>query len=220
MTSTVTLWNWKLPRRLMAALMVLGLGTGTVAADQSPETFVVEVAEQAIEALGATQSDADRERQLQQIFSAAFDVPAIGRFVMGLPWRQATDDQKSQYAALFETYVVRTVATRLAPFAQDEITVRVANVVPDGRGHIVQTQMLTADNPDPVSVDWRLRTRSGQLKVVDVFVEGISMAITQRDEFSAVMQQNGGVDGLIEELRKRVSRGVLDGIGPDNDLAS
>ena len=66
------------------------------------------------------------------------------------------------------------------------------------------TTEIVRPNGPPVRVDWRVRKNGETLKVVDVIAEGISMLITQRDEFAAVIQNSGGkVDALIDRLRRR-----------------
>lgn len=80
---------------------------------------------------------------------------------------------------------------------------RVTGERPDGEVTLVQSEVFKPGS-QPAKVDWRVNTAGAQPKIVDVIVEGVSMAVTQRSEFAAVIQRNGGnVDGLISALRQK-----------------
>lgn len=134
-----------------------------------------------------------------------FDVPYIGRWVLGRYWNQATPEEQSEYQKLFEGLIVETYANRFADYKGE--TFRILGSRPEGdEDTMVQTQIVRPNGP-PVMVEWRVRSRSGQYHIIDVAVEGVSMGITQRSEFASVIQSSGGVAGLIQALKKRVGQG-------------
>lgn len=144
-----------------------------------------------------------REERARDILRADFDIPAIARFALGTYWRQATDAEKKEYLGLFEDMIVQTYTTRFEDYSGQIF--KVDGVVDTGgRDMLVNSNILQKDGP-PVSVQWRVRTKDGgQMKVVDVVIERISMSVTQRSDFSSVIQGGGGrVATLIESMRAR-----------------
>jgi phospholipid transport system substrate-binding protein len=148
---------------------------------------------------------AEREARARKLLSANFDVPAIARFAMGPAWRETTPEQKKEYTRLFEDMIVKTYASRFEDYAGQSFEAAGVREEND-RKAIVVSRILQNGGP-PVKVEWQLRKKDGQLKVVDVMVENISMGLTQRDDFAAVIQSGGGtVEALLESLRQRTAR--------------
>ena len=143
-----------------------------------------------------------REKELRKLLLDNFNVRAIGRFVIGAHWRLASKARRAEYLKVFETYVVRTYTVQLAQFAGERFKVLAA--IPDKRGVLVKTQVIPP-NRAPVDLKWRVRkSKTRGLKIVDVVVENISMALTQRQEFAAVIQKRGGtLKGLIDALHEK-----------------
>ena len=73
----------------------------------------------------------------------------------------------------------------------------------DGKKDILVTSFIVPDDGSKVKVDWRIREKNGQMKIIDVIIEGVSMSLTQRSDFSSVIQRGGGkVEALLKHLRK------------------
>ena len=114
-------------------------------------------------------------------------------------------DEIRAFEPLFAEYVVTTYVTRLARYQID--TLNVSEVRDDGHGGTVVTSEIVRREGAPARIEWRVRGRPGNYKIIDVVVEGISMAITQRSEFASVIQRGGGAFGsLLTQLRKRTNR--------------
>ena len=131
-------------------------------------------------------------------------IPTIGRFVLGRYWRTASREQQQEYLELFENMVVETYARRFTEYSGE--TFRVLGSRGEGEGDtMVQSQIVRPAGP-PIQVAWRVRERNGQFRIIDVSIEGVSMAVTQRNEFGAVIQRNGGrIEPLLETLRGRIT---------------
>src|SRR5262249_39721530 len=133
-----------------------------------------------------------------------FDVDSIARFVVGNYWRTASDAERTEYRKLFEDYVVAAYSARLSNYSGEQFQVR--DEVPAGDDTMVNSVIIRPTQP-PAKVEWRVRkSPDGSLKIVDVVVEGVSMTITQRSEFSSVMQQTGGLAGLNAKLREKLGK--------------
>lgn len=193
---------------LSVAVGLLALGAGLApSAAQSPEAFVRIVAQRAIDQLSVKDLlEGERESRFRALLNEHFDIHEIGRFALGLYWRQATDQQKAEYQKLFEEFVVQSYSHRFKDYSGEQF--RVTQVVDAaGSDKLVQTEIVRPHG-NPIRLNWRVRPSPNSFRIVDVVLEGISMSTTQRDEFAAVIRQNGGkVDGLLAALRKKTGKG-------------
>ncbi len=190
-----------------AGLAVVGVGWRAGPADANGAAaaqHIQNLSQQAIGTLARRDLTlAQREAALAQIFDQGFDIDLIGRIVLGKAWRRATPEQQRDYLALFSLYVVRTFANRLAGYAGE--TVVVVGTRDAGKKDIYVDSRINRPSSTPVAAAWRVREINGQPRVIDVVVEGVSLALTQRDDFAAVVKKNG-VAGLLEVLRAKTQR--------------
>ena len=195
-------------RFLLTALSVL-LASATMPADASAAAadagdFMNELWGRAVEVLAKKVPPAERLARFRQLFRADFDGLAIARFVLGRYWRSASDEERQEFLRLFEDYVVYVYGTRLSDFNGETIRVRSSRT--DGDGTIVSTDVFGPGANAPIKVDWRLIAENGSFKITDVVIEGISLMVTQRSEFAAVIQRHGGqVGGLLALMREKAS---------------
>ena len=175
----------------------------TAQAAANPSAFVTELTDNAFAALRASDiSEAERFSKFRELLSKGVDLQRVGRFVLGPNWRRANPEQQAEYQALFSDYVIAAYAGRLKDYTQAKY--KISKTAPAGENEtIVNTLFVHPENPEPVHVDWRLRKEEdGSLRVIDLTIEGISMALTQRSEFAAIIHQNNGdIGALIERLR-------------------
>ncbi len=143
---------------------------------------------------------AEREALFAGVLEQGFALQLIGRFVLGKYWRTATPEQKADYQRLFTRFVIKTYAARIGGFSGT--TFKVTKTVPVGEEDVLVTTQIDRPSGAPLVAGWRVRLIEGQHKIIDVMVEGISMAATQRQEFSSVVKSRG-LAGLLEILRAR-----------------
>ncbi len=191
---------------VLATFLMLFLTPGLALAG-SPEDaakFVDSLGQRAFKVLGQQGLPLDqKEAQVRALLAENFDLKLIGRFVVGQTWRTMGEEQQETYLALFEEYVLRTYSRRLGGYAGQEFKIAGTKAV-TAEDAMVSTTILRPGAP-PVEASWRVRTNTPQFKIVDVIVAGVSMVVTQRSEFGAVIQRQG-VDGLIETLRLQASK--------------
>lgn len=196
-------------RFILTCTVVLALGVvwqpGRSAAsiEDDATAMVQNLADRALVILGDEDMPrGPREKQLRKLLLDNFNVRAIGRFVIGAYWRTASKERRAEFLKVFETYVVKTYTVQLAQFAGEKF--KVLSAVPDKRGVLVTSQVVPP-NRAPVDLKWRVRkSKTRGLQIVDVVVENISMALTQRQEFASVIQKRGGsLKGLIEALHEK-----------------
>jgi phospholipid transport system substrate-binding protein len=191
---------------VLALLITAGLlpNAATAAANDDAVIFMRDLLSRAIGVLNDKLPAADRQERFRQMFDVDFDGPRIARFVLGPYWRQASPAAQQQFVKLFESYVVLVYSTRLADFNGE--TFRVRGSRPDAEGVVVLTEFFTSGHPTPLRVDWRVITDGGDLKIVDVVVDGISMLVTERSEFASVIRRHGGdLGGLLAMMREKLA---------------
>jgi phospholipid transport system substrate-binding protein len=192
-------------RRLRAwSLLVVVLLAGTPAGaleTGEARNFIDTMAERATEVLSSDRALQQRRGDLEEILRSAFDLEYIGRLVLGPTYRSLTDAQQQAYDEAFRQYVVETYSRRIDEYGGEELEITGAE--PAGSNDVrVSTRVVGTQQGEPVRIDWRVRERESGPKIIDVEIEGVSMAISQRSEFSSVVEQRG-VDGLIAMLEER-----------------
>lgn len=145
----------------------------------------------------------DLEKKFSKVLKASFDLPRIGRFVLGSYWKSSSDDQQKEFIKLFESYIVQSYANQFSSYSGEDVDVK--DVQTKGRYAFVSSTITAPEAADVINVDWRVRKgKNGRLKIVDVIVEGVSLSLTQREDFAAVIQGKGGdVNALLEALREK-----------------
>lgn len=178
-------------------------GGGT---DTPATQFVQKLGDKALTSLTAKDlAQVERAKRVRELLRANFDIKTIARFALGTSWKTATEAQKSEYLDLFEKMIVSTYTERFQDYSGQSFKVLKSSAT--GKDWVVSSQIIQKDGP-PVAVGWQVRDKGEGLRIVDVTVEGISMSVTQRNDFAAVIQSGGGkVDALLTSLRKRANGG-------------
>ncbi|MFD2264884.1 ABC transporter substrate-binding protein [Lacibacterium aquatile] len=147
--------------------------------------------------------EAERRAKFRELLLAGFDVPAIGRFVLGRYWRLATDAQKQEFLKLFESMILKTYADRFRDYGGEQFNV--VGSRSEGDDHaMVQSRIIRPAGGEPINIEWRVLKPKGTLKIVDVIVEGVSMSSTQQEDYASAIQRGGGdLEPFLVELRQR-----------------
>lgn len=184
-----------------ALVFFSGFSMHSARASDAPEAFIQALGDKALHSLTAKNIPAaEREKRVRALLTQNFDLYTIGRFALGTYWRQASDAQQKEYLHLFEDMIVKTYSRRFSDYNGQQFKVD-GSVSGGGNDTLVKSQIMQHDGP-PVHVVWRVRSKHGSLKVVDVVVEDISMGVTQRDDFRSVIDGNGGdINALLKKLR-------------------
>ena len=200
---------------MIGRLLVLGVILCVVAplaaesaasSEQQAAAFITRLGDEAIGILGATDRKLEeRKARFRALFGEGFDLAFIGRFALGRYWRATSPEQRGDYQRLFKAYVLRIYSSRLGGYAGE--TFEVTGVKRAGEKDYLVSTRIRRPSGSPLLADWRVRVIDGAHRIIDVMVAGVSMVVTQRSEFSAVIQKHG-FDGLLEALRARTDRMV------------
>jgi phospholipid transport system substrate-binding protein len=200
--------RFRFPVLFSAAALGLTLLCGNAQAMQAadPSALISQLVGQAINVIADKNETADqRETKFRTLLQEGFDIPRISRFVLGRYWNGATDEQRKQFSELFEEWIVRTYAARFTQYSGEEI--QVTGTRSEGPATtVVVSQFVSPSGAPPAKLEWVVR-KSGDndFTVVDVSVEGVSMALTQRDEIAAVADRNGGtIEGLNRAMQDKI----------------
>lgn len=178
------------------------------AAANGAEDFIRAMGNRAVATVNASDmADNARAKRFSAIFREAFAVPVIGRFVLGQYWRRASDAERQEYLRVFTDYVVQTYSDRFSGATGVKFNVGAAKPL-SGQETLVPSQIVRPGGEPPLGVQWRVKQLGDGYKIVDVIVNGVSMLISQRDEFASIISRSGGkIAGLIQALRERIGRG-------------
>lgn len=178
--------------------------------DDEPARLIGELADETV----AIVSDKSlprtaRAERLREVIDRGFDTDTIGRFVLGRHWQSADATERQEFVRLFRDYTALSYARRFEAYAGQQLTVTGTREVGDNDGSdrrvLVQSEMRNGGNP-PVAIDWRLRHGQDGWRIYDVIVEGVSMVLTQRSEFAAVIDRNGGrLQPLLDRIKDRMA---------------
>lgn len=193
-------------RTLLAAPLLLAApvawAQGTAA---GAERFIAGVGERAVAALRQAGSDpAARARSIAAVLDESVDMGRVARFVLGRHWRPLSEAQRADYLRLFRAYALSSLGERLGRYTGRERFVVTGGHEAGEQDRLVSSEVVLPDGRPPVRVDWRVRDGDGRLAVIDVIVEGVSLIMTHRSEFDAIVGQRG-FDSLLQELRTRIA---------------
>lgn len=171
------------------------------AASEAAEKFITNLTSQGIGFLGDSSLSASKQKkEFQKLLNTNFDLNTIGRFSLGRHWRSASKAERDEYLKLFKVMIIDVYSGRFSDYKGQEI--KVIGSRKEGERDVLVHSILDQKNGPNVKVDWRVRKRDGQHSVIDVIVEGVSLALTQRSDFSSVVQRGGGnIEALLVHLR-------------------
>lgn len=179
--------------------------------DQQAVQFLGDLQERAAAELSdGSISDDVKEERFRSLFNQSFDVPAIGRFVLGRYWRGASPQDRDAFLKVFEDVIVQRFLPLLAENTDRRFMIGTVTPI-KGRTDMafINSQVPRAEG-EPYKVSWRVREKEGRYKILDIRAEGVSMAQTLRSEYGTVIKRNGGkLNALTEALREKVAGGAF-----------
>jgi phospholipid transport system substrate-binding protein len=206
-------------RRLLAGTAMLlaltvagGVTRAAAPSGEAAERVVRQLVERVWQLVSEHGADDGRYHELLLVIDQQTDLSLLGRLALGRHWRSATPEQQAEYLTLFRNVMLRRFVERLRPYAGSDLGraeegFRIVASRPVGPQDIlVQSQVMPPSSP-PLQVDWRLRQQEDHLVIIDLIVGGISLLLTQRSEFSAVLERVG-MEGLLVELRARAAQPI------------
>jgi len=195
------------PKKILTLLFCLVISFSNISKVYSiePDIFVQSTVNRASEALNNKFSKEEKITKLKAIAKETVDITGIGFYTLGSYRKNITDDQKKQYAILFEQYFLKSFASRLAEYSNPEIEVNSKEKLNENYTMVASVLVSTELRPE-VKIDWRIYTKDPEKPMIrDLIIEGLSLARTQKEEFSSIIESsNGDINALFSALKEFV----------------
>ena len=162
-----------------------------------PKDFVQSTIDKASEILSSESSKDEKIVQLRDIAKNTVDIRGIGFYSLGSHRKSLDSDQKKEYLKIFEQYFLKSFSSRLAEYSDPKIRVDSQEKLNE-KYTMVSSTLLAGDDKPEVKIDWRIVTKDpNNPLIIDVVIEGVSLAKVQKEEFNSIIQSN---DGDIKKL--------------------
>jgi len=205
----------RVPRTVLAlaaaGLVLVAFEPAADAAAANPSALVTELCAQLGQVLSdRTLSSAEQKQRFRAILDADFDFRVISRFVLGRYWQGSSDAFHREFAGVFEDYVIQSLSVRFADARGDSVRIT-GTLSESARSTIVSTMIAHPDGTSQPNVDWRIEDTPDGLRIADISVAGVSMAMTYREQIASVIDHDGGqVASVIPTLRAKIDHGKHD----------
>ena len=168
-----------------------------------PEIFVQSTVNRASKILSENISKEKKMDELKIIAKETVDIRGIGFYTLGSVRKTLNDDQKKRYAILFEEYFLKSFSSRLAEYTNPEIDVQSKEILSENYTIVNSLLKGTAERPE-IKIDWRIYTKNPENPLIrDLIIEGLSLARTQKEEFSSILNSNDNdINALFKTLEE------------------
>ena len=164
----------------------------SIAYSSDPKQFITEIVDEAKEILVETNSKEFKTKKLSEMALKTVDIKGVGYYSLGGYRKELNDDQLKEYMGLFEKYFIKSFTSRLSDYSDPKIDVLSAEVL-NPKYTIVRSLLLATDKKPEVKIEWRGYTKNPDKPLIrDLIIEGLSLAKTQKEEFSSVIETNNG----------------------------
>ena len=168
-----------------------------------PDVFVQSTVNRASKILSEDISKEKKMKELQIIAKDTVDIVGIGFYTLGSARKNLDDNQKKKYGVLFQDYFLKSFSSRLAEYTNPEIDVKSKEVLNENYT-IVSSLLKGTDQRPEVKIDWRIYTKNPDKPLIlDLIIEGLSLARTQKEEFASILNTNNGdINALFKTLEE------------------
>ena len=166
-----------------------------------PDIFVQSTVNRASKILSQDLTKEEKMEKLKIIAEETVDIKGIGFYTLGGARKNLSDMDKKKYTKLFKNYFLKSFSSRLAEYTNPEIDVQGKNII--NENYTIVNSVLKATNERPeIKIDWRIYTKDSENPMIrDLIIEGLSLARTQKEEFSSILNSNNGdINSLFETL--------------------
>ena len=172
-----------------------------------PKDFVQSTIDQASEILSSESSKDQKVLKLRDIAKNTVDIRGIGFYSLGSHRKSLDIDQKKEYLKIFEQYFLKSFSSRLAEYSDPKIRVDSQEKLNE-KYTMVSSTLLAGDDKPEVKIDWRIVTKDpNNPLIIDVVIEGVSLAKVQKEEFNSIIQSNGGdIKALFTTLQEFINQ--------------
>jgi len=177
------------------------------AGSSDTKQFIQEIVDQAKKILVATNTPEYKTEKLTEIALATVDIKGVGLYTLGPYRKKLNKKQKKDYTIIFEKYFLKTFVSRLTDYSEPKINV-ISAEKKNEKYTIVSSILLATDKKPEVKIDWRVYTKNPNKPLIrDLIIEGLSLARTQKEEFSSIIESNDGdINVLFSKLKEFINK--------------
>ena len=191
-------------KKLFSIIIILTINLTNInnAFSISPDVFIQSTVNRASLILSKDISKDDKMNQLKLIAKETVDIRGIGFYSLGSVRKDLNENQKKTYSDLFEKYFLKSFSSRLAEYTNPEIEVKNKEVLNENYTIVNSVLVGTAERPE-VNINWRVYTKNPDNPLIrDLIIEGLSLARTQKEEFSSILNSNDDdINALFKVLK-------------------
>ena len=171
-----------------------------------PDIFVQSTVNRASKVLSENISKIDKINELKKIAKETVDIKGIGFYTLGSARKGLDEEQMKKYSIIFEQYFLKSFSSRLAEYTNPEIDVYSKKVLSENYTIVNSLLKGTSERPE-IKIDWRIYTKNPENPLIrDLIIEGLSLARTQKEEFSSILNSNDGdINVLFSTLEKFIN---------------
>jgi phospholipid transport system substrate-binding protein len=172
-----------------------------------PYLFVQKTADDASDVLNKKLSKEEKIEKLKIIAEDSVDIKGIGYYSLGSHRKTITKKKKEDYFIIFKQYFLKSFSSRLAQYTAPKIRVNSQKKLNEKYTMVSSVLLSSAEKPE-IKIDWRVVTKNPENPlIIDVVIEGVSLAKVQREEFNSIIQNSDdGIDGLLNNLKEFVNK--------------
>ena len=178
-------------KKIFLILLLFCINTSNVYSIE-PDVFIQSTVNRASQILSKNISKEEKTNQLKSIAKETVDIKGVGFYSLGSARKNLNDSQKIKYLKLFEDYFLKSFSSRLAEYTNPEIEVNDKKFL--NENYTIVNSLLSGTSQRPeVKIDWRVYTKDPENPLIrDLIIEGLSLARTQKEEFSSILNSNDG----------------------------
>ena len=171
-----------------------------------PNIFVQSTVNRASQILSSDISKSGKIEKLKIIATDTVDIKGIGFYTLGKFRKELNDAEKKEYNKLFREYFLKSFSSRLAEYTNPKIDVQSQEKLND-KYTIVSSVLVATDTRPEIKIQWRVYTKDPDRPLIrDLIIEGLSLARTQKEEFSSIIQSNdGNIQSLFSSLKEFIN---------------
>tara|TARA_A100001015_G_scaffold75625_1_gene83945 strand:- start:32 stop:616 length:585 start_codon:yes stop_codon:yes gene_type:complete len=189
-------------KKILLILLLLSINTSNVYSIE-PDVFIQSTVNRASQILSKNISKEEKINELKSVAKETVDIKGVGFYSLGSARKNLNDSQKIEYSKLFEDYFLKSFSSRLAEYTNPEIEVNNKKFL-NKKYTIVNSLLVATPERPEVKIDWRVYTKDPENPLIrDLIIEGLSLARTQKEEFSSILNSNdGNINALFKTLEE------------------
>ena len=191
---------------ILTLFLIFSLANFNIAYSISPDVFIQSTVNRASQVLSENISKEEKIKKLKIIAKETVDIRGVGFYSLGSARKNLNNEQKTTYSNLFESYFLKSFSSRLAEYTNPEIEVMDKEILNKNYTIVNSILVSTAERPE-VKIDWRVYTKDPNNPLIrDLIIEGLSLARTQKEEFSSILNSNDNNINILFEILSDFSK--------------